>query len=459
MMMLSEVAKALNTVHIGLDREILSVGTDSRSIAIGQLFIAIKGDYFDGNQYAQDAIKKGAAAALISDQAVTVQPSVLVADTRVALGELASYWRKRFTCPVVAVTGSNGKTTVKEMITAIMTAAKANVLATKGNFNNDIGMPLTLLEMRAEHDYAVIEMGMNHLNEISYLSKIANPQVAVINNAGTAHIGELGSRQAIAQAKGEVFEGLGEDGIAVINANDHYMDYWQSLNINRKIITFGVGVKADVTAEYVIQEGQTSISLTTPAGSSQFKLPLLGKHNVMNALAASAVAVALGVANVDIVNGLSQFSGVRGRLNVLAGNNATTVIDDTYNANPDSMKAAIDVLAAQSINSNNHLIMVMGDMAELGEAAESMHVEIGGYAKQKGITRLFGFGKLSQLATQAFGERGQHFDSIESLISAIQEWMQSGTIILVKGSRMMKMERVVDAIKTDRKIGAHNNVT
>jgi UDP-N-acetylmuramoyl-tripeptide--D-alanyl-D-alanine ligase len=459
MMQLSEIAKELNTPHVGIDAVITSVGTDSRNIEPGQLFVAIKGDHFDGNEYAQDAIAKGASAALISNRTINVQPSVLVPDTRLALGRLAHYWRNRFTCSIVAVTGSNGKTTVKEMIAAIMLAANANVLATKGNLNNDIGVPLTLLNMRGQHTCAVIEMGMNHLGEISYLSKIAKPQVAVITNAGTAHIGELGSRQAIAQAKGEIFDGLDEDGIAVINANDEYADYWQSLNINRKVITFGIDVNADVSASYVVQSDEMDIKLTTPNGSVELQLPLQGKHNVMNVLAASAVAVALGVSNAAIVNGLTRFSGVQGRLNRLAGQNNAIVIDDTYNANPDSMKAAIDVLTAEDAKSKNKLIMVMGDMAELGESAESLHKEIGHYARERGVNRLLGFGSLSQLATQAFGDQGEHFDSIESLITATQAQMQPNTIVLVKGSRMMKMERVVDAIKANQEVGVNNNVT
>jgi UDP-N-acetylmuramoyl-tripeptide--D-alanyl-D-alanine ligase len=459
MMRLSEIAKVLNTAHVGVDTTILSVGTDSRRIMPGQLFVAIKGEHFDGNQYALDALEKGASAVLISDQTISIEPAITVADTRVALGRLAHYWRKRFTCPVIGVTGSNGKTTVKEMIAAIMAAANANVLATKGNLNNDIGMPLTLLEMRDQHTCAVIEMGMNHLGEIGYLSKIASPQIAIINNAGTAHIGELGSRQAIAQAKGEIFEGLSEEGIAVINANDAYADYWQSLNINRKIITFGIDVNADVTASYALQNGEIEIKLTTPNGTSQFQLPLQGKHNVMNALAASAVAFVLGVSNAAIVNGLTQFSGVKGRLNRLLGQNSALVIDDTYNANPDSMKAAIDVLTAEKVKPDNQLLMVMGDMAELGESAESLHKEIAHYAKERGVNRLFGFGRLSQLTTKEFGSQGEHFDSIESLISATQAQMQPNTVVLVKGSRMMKMERVVDAIKANREKGEHSNVT
>ena len=451
MMMLSEIASALNTKVIGRDVLVSSVGTDSRHIVDGQLFVAIKGEHFDGNTYAGAAIEKGAAAALVSDDAVVADPSILVGDTRHALGEIAHHWRKKFSFPVVAVTGSSGKTTVKEMIAAILTLAKGNVLATKGNLNNDIGMPLSLLNMRAEHTCAVIEMGMNHLDEIRYLTNIACPEVAVVNNAGTAHIGELGSRQAIAQAKGEVFEGLATDGVAIINANDDFADYWQSLNQGRKVLTFGLDANADVSAEYEMQGNSTHISVKTPTGTAQVQLRMLGKHNVMNALAATAVAVALGVSNKDVVQGLSQFSGVQGRLNLLAGLHGAAVLDDTYNANLDSMKAAVEVLAAQKASTH---MFVMGDMGELGADAASMHIEVGAYAKQKGISTLYSFGDLSKLASEAFGEGGQHFNTLDSLVTTVEGQMGADVAVLVKGSRFMKMERVVNAIIKDQKLGS-----
>lgn len=446
MMMLSEIATALNASLIGADVNVNSVGTDSRVIANEQLFVAIKGEHFDGNTFASEAIKLGAAAALVSDSKVAASPAVLVNDTRLALGELAHHWRQKFDLPVIAITGSNGKTTVKEMLAAILNAAKGNVLATKGNLNNDIGMPLTLLNLRAEHTYAVIEMGMNHLNEIRYLSNIACPQVAVINNAGTAHIGELGSREAIAEAKGEIFEGLAKDGIAVINADDAFCDYWHSLNQNRKVLTFGLDKKADVSASYQVFATYTQIALKTLEGVVTFNIGALGKHNVSNALAASAVGVALGVANRDIAQGLSQFNGVQGRLRLHTGYQQAVVIDDTYNANPDSMKAAIDVLVAQQSKTTQKLLFVMGDMAELGEEATSMHGQIGQYAKQKAVSNLFSFGNFSQLASKEFGAGGQHFDSLEALVSVVKTVMQADTCVLVKGSRSMKMERVVHAI-------------
>lgn len=455
-MMLSAIAQALNAEVVGQDVVVNSVGIDSRNIVDSQLFVAIKGEHFDGNGFAAEALELGAAAALVSDSNVKVSPSILVDDTRLALGELAHYWRQQFDLPLVAVTGSNGKTTVKEMIASILNVAKGDVLSTKGNFNNDIGMPMTLLNIRAEHSSAVIEMGMSHLGEIRYLSNIANPQVAVVNNAGTAHIGELGSREAIAEAKGEVFEGLAEDGVAVINADDDFAEYWTSLNTGKKVITFGFTDTADVTARYRVESDCTQMRLRTPEGVVSVSLAVLGQHNVSNALAASAVAVALGVTNVDIAEGLSHFGGMQGRLNSLVGHEGAVVIDDTYNANPDSMRAAIDVLAGQKKNADDMLIFVMGDMGELGADDETMHAAAGTYAKQKNISVFYSFGQASESASKAFGAEGQHFETLESLISAIKQQMNKSTCVLVKGSRFMKMERVVKAIMKEQSLeGAH----
>lgn len=459
MLMLSEIAKAVGGQLIGHDigmREVLceSVGSDSRNIVKNQLFVAIKGERFDGNAYATEAIKQGAAAALVSDTNTQASPAVLVADTRLALGQLAKYWRATLPLPLVAVTGSNGKTTVKEMLAAILhitllsTSASRAVLATQGNLNNDIGMPMTLLKLRKQHAYAVIEMGMSHEGEIRYLTNIAKPNVAVVNNAGIAHIGEVGSREGIARAKGEIFEGLGNDGIAVINADDAFADYWKSLNTNRKIITFALSAKADVTANYEEAAGISKVTLTTPAGSIQFKLHVLGKHNISNALAASACAHALGVSNADIAHGLESFAAVKGRLQRKAGFNGASLIDDTYNANPDSMKAAIDVLVSQP----GKQIFVMGDMAELGVDAAQMHADIGLYAKQKNVPELFTFGELSQQASQVFGANAQHFTNLEALVLHLKNSMQANTTVLVKGSRFMQMERVVDGIVDEIKV-------
>jgi len=450
MMTLSTIANAVYGKLLAADAEtqnleITSVGTDSRAIVNGQLFVAIKGEHFDGNQYAETAIEQGAAAVLVSDANTTARPAILVDDTRLALGQLAQYWRNQFDIPVIAITGSNGKTTTKEMLTAILSAATKDaqkVLSTIGNLNNDIGMPLTLLKLRQQHAYAVIEMGMNHLGEIDYLSRIAQPTVALINNAGTAHIGELGSRDNIAKAKGEIFNGLSANGIAVLNADDAFFARWQSLTLGKKVITFGLNQAADVTAKYAEVDGVNHLELTTPAGKVSFKLNVLGKHNISNALAASAAAVALGVSNQDIANGLENMQAVHSRLQRKLGFNGAALIDDTYNANPDSMKAAIDVLAAI----DSHSVFVMGDMGELGADEANMHAEIGLYAKQKGIKNLFTFGVLSANATASFGEGAQHFSVLEDVIAKAKSLMQKDITVLVKGSRFMKMERVVNGL-------------
>lgn len=452
MMMLSEIAQALDAHVMGEDVLVNSVGIDSRQIVQDQLFVAIKGERFDGNSYAAEAIEQGASASLVSDPDAKARPAILVEDTRIALGELAQYWRDKFDLPLVAVTGSNGKTTVKEMVSAILRAAKGEVLATAGNFNNDIGMPLSLLRLRASHHYAVIEMGMNHEGEIRYLSHIAKPQVAVVNNAGTAHIGELGSREAIARAKGEIFEGLTADGVAIINLDDDFSGYWQSLAQDKEVLTFGLGMDADVSASYVTEHDGALVNLKTPNGVVELKLGVLGKHNVSNALAAASVAVALGVSNADIALGLNEFGGVSGRLKRLVGIKRSLVIDDTYNANHDSMKAAIDVLAGQKNAKTQRLVFVMGDMAELGDDAQEMHASVGVYARQQGVTQLLSLGQFSQMAAAAFGEGAQHFDKAEALVEVLKAQTDAITCVLVKGSRFMKMERIVQAIVETKQV-------
>jgi UDP-N-acetylmuramoyl-tripeptide--D-alanyl-D-alanine ligase len=450
MMLLSEAAGYMDGEFLSNEEAwVTCVGSDSRHITQNELFFAIKGDNFDGHQYAEQALKQGATAVVIANKDCKVRPAILVEDTKKALGRLAAAWRATFTLPLVAITGSNGKTTVKEMLAAILNATDSDasesraVLATQGNLNNDIGMPMTLLKLNAQHKFAVIEMGMNHLGEIDYLTRIAQPNVAVINNAGTAHIGEVGSRENIAKAKGEIFAGLSSDGIAVINADDAFADYWKSLNKNRKILTFGLDSKADVTATYEEVDDASQIQLTTPSGSIGFKLDMLGKHNVSNALAASTCAVALGVTNADIARGLKHFGGVKGRLQRKVGLNGASLIDDTYNANPDSMKAAIDVLANQA----GKQIFVMGDMAELGAESVQMHAEIGAYAKQKGIDVLLALGENSMHAVQAFGANAIHYASLQALLDAASGAMKKDTTVLVKGSRFMQMERVVDVLE------------
>ena len=445
MMRLSEVALATSGQLVGADVEFCCVGTDSRAIKQGQLFVALKGENFDGHEYAAASLAQGAVGVLVS-KAQNASPAVQVKDTRLALGDLAAHWRAKFTMPVVAITGSNGKTTVKEMLAAILkveTGDHASVLATQGNFNNDIGLPLTMLNLSNQHRYAVLEMGMNHAGELSYLTQLAKPNIAVVNNAGTAHIGELGSVEAIAKAKGEIFEGLENGGIAVINADDDFAELWKKLASKQQQITFGLDAKADVTATYVLGVVDSNIELLAPVGKVSFTLPAPGLHNVQNALAAASAALALNVSLENIAKGLSEFVGAKGRLQAKQGFAGSKVIDDTYNANPMSMKAAVDVLKA----SQGKHIFVMGDMAELGDDAPSMHAEIGAYVKAAGIENLFALGNLSKMAVEAFGEGATHFESVEALAIALKKIMGSEVTVLVKGSRSMKMERVVDAIQ------------
>ncbi len=447
MMRLSEIALVTKGKLVGTDVEIKSVGTDSRAIQAQQLFVALKGENFDGHDYAAQSLQQGAAAVLVS--ANVASPAVLVKNTRLALGELAAHWRQKFSMPVVAITGSNGKTTVKEMLAAILRAAAGadeKVLATQGNLNNDIGLPLTMLNLNQQHEFAVFEMGMNHLGEIRYLTKLAKPNVALVNNAGSAHIGELGSYEAIAEAKGEIFEGLDSDGIAIINADDKFADYWKKCAAKNKQMTFGLNSVADVTARFVLNPMSSDIQLITPIGNVNIDLPAPGEHNVRNAIAAATAALAIHVPLNKIAQGLTHFSGVQGRLQSKPGVAGAQIIDDTYNANPASMKAAIDVLAANQ----GKRIFVMGDMAELGEGAAKMHAEIGAYTKFAGIDSFFAVGKLTNEAAKAFGPSAQHFENIELLADALKKQMNSNVTVLVKGSRSARMERVVDLIQVSK---------
>ena len=445
MMTLQHIADVLRGTLHGADVLVTSVDTDSRRVQPGQLFVALPGEKFDGHDFLPQVAAQGAAAALVSHTVDTALPVVQVSDTRLAMGQLAAYWRQHLGLPVIAVTGSNGKTTTKEMIAAIMqthVGGASQVLATAGNFNNDIGMPLTLLRLRDTHRCAVIEMGMNHLGEIDYLTHLARPNVAVINNAGSAHIGELGSRENIAKAKGEIFAGLADDGIAVINADSEFAGYWRSLNASRRVLTFGLNADADVRADIVAYEPVSSFTLHYQGDSVTLTLAVPGAHNVLNALAAAAASLAVGANLQEAAQGLQSFGGVKGRLQLKTAANGAQVIDDTYNANPDSMKAALDVLQHYRQRS----WFVMGDMGELGADAADMHTMVGRYAKDSGVDNLYALGTQSQLAAQAFGSQGQHFDSLEALVAALKNNLAADDVVLVKGSRFMQMERVVNAL-------------
>lgn len=452
MMQLSEAAIATKGSVIGQDVTFTCVTNDSRGNNPGQLFVAMKGERVDGHDFALSAIENGAAAAMVSHEMAGLKAGLLVENTRLALGDLAAHWRGKFDIPLAAITGSNGKTTVKEMLASILRSATGSddqVLATVGNLNNDIGLPLTLLKLRSQHRYAVAEMGMNHFGEISYLTRIGRPTVALVNNATTAHLGGLGSVEGIAKAKGEIFEGLAEDGVAVINADDAFAPLWKSLAAQHKILTFGLQAAADVSASFTLHAEHTDISLSTPLGEASIKLPVAGKHNVSNALAATTVAVAMGASLVNIVTGLENFGGVKGRLQHKNGIKGAVVIDDTYNANPASMRAAIDVLAKR----NGEKLLVLGDMGELGDDSAVMHAEIGAYAKQAGVNSLYVLGELSHEMVKAFGLGAQHFDTPDALVWSLENRMNDFSTVLVKGSRFMQMERVVNLIVEDKSGG------
>jgi UDP-N-acetylmuramoyl-tripeptide--D-alanyl-D-alanine ligase len=449
MLDLATAAQATGGRLIGANVVFERVTTDSRDIRAGDLFIGIRGDRFDGQLFGDQALAAGASAVMVADATSVKTPGaslVEVPNTRLALGALAAFWRRKFAIPVAAITGSNGKTTVKEMLAAILreAAGPTGVLATAGNLNNDIGMPLTLLRLGASHRFAVIEMGMNHLGEISYLSKIAAPTVALINNAGTAHIGELGSRQAIARAKGEIFEGLAADGVAVLNVDEPAVDYWRGLIGARRILEFGITNPAAVSARYELADSGSLLTVQAPAGKFVTTLQVPGLHNVKNALAAATVALALGLSPTQIGAGLAQYRGVKGRLQTRNHRSGATLIDDTYNANPDSMKAAICVLAAHT----GKKILVIGDMGELGADAVPMHVMVGEFARHAGIDHLLGLGELSAHSVRGFGTNGRHFSDLDALVAALSPMLGREATVLVKGSRFMGMERVVEALGT-----------
>jgi UDP-N-acetylmuramoyl-tripeptide--D-alanyl-D-alanine ligase len=444
---LVSAAQALGARRVGGNAEFMRVTTDSRDSRPGDLFVGIRGERFDGQAFAAQALAAGAVAAMVSDvprNAGDGARLLVVADTRIALGQLAAHWRARFAMPLIAITGSNGKTTVKEMLAAILrqSAGESGVLATVGNQNNDIGMPLTLLQLRADHRYAVVEMGMNHLGEIAYLSRLAKATAALITNAGTGHIGELGSTEAIARAKGEIFEGLDTTGTAIINSDDAFANFWRGLAKPRRVVDFGLDRKAAVSARYELAEAGSLVTIVTPESEFVATLNVPGLHNVKNALAAATAAYALGIESKTIAAGIAAYRGVKGRLQRKRLPSGATLIDDTYNANPESMKAAIAVLAAHA----GRKVFVMGDMGELGETASAMHAAIGVFAKRAGVERLFALGDLSAEAVRGFGNGGAHFATVEDLIAAIAGVLGRDTTLLIKGSRFMRMERVVEAL-------------
>jgi UDP-N-acetylmuramoyl-tripeptide--D-alanyl-D-alanine ligase len=420
------------------------VHSDTRTLQPGDLFVALQGERFDANDFLADARAKGAVAAIAQPGRLPAgMPGLEVEDSKAALGALAHAWRMQYKLPLIAVTGSNGKTTVTQMIASILRAWQPEThLATQGNLNNDIGLPLTLLRLRRDHRIGVLELGMNHPGEISYLARIAAPTVALVNNAQREHQEFMATVEAVAQENGSVFAALPPTGVAVFPAGDAFTMLWTGLADARPCMTFGdaAGIDADLrVAAADWQDGQWQVRAETPAGPMNFRLQVAGRHNVRNALAAATCALAAGVPLSDIVRGLEAFEPVKGRsraLGVPLGGRTLTVVDDSYNANPDSVRAAIDVLAELP----GPRLLVLGDMGEVGNQGPAFHAEVGDYARQRGIEQLFTLGE------QAAGMKGRHFQDVEALNGAVLQALAQAQSVLVKGSRFMKMERVVEAI-------------
>ena len=447
---LGEVALWTRGRLFGADAVVDAVATDSRRIAPGTLFVALKGEHADGHDFVAAAAANGAAGALVARRVETVLPQVLVDDVLLALGDLASAVRAQRRARVVGITGSSGKTTVKGLLAAIL-ARRGRTHVTAGNYNNEIGLPLTLLAMPADAEYAVLEMGAGKPGDIAYLAAIARPQVALVTNIAPAHLERLGSIDGVASTKGALYEALPADGIAVINADDAYAGFFAGLAGSRRVLRFGLGSEVEVgAAELTLAADGSRFRLMTPAGAATVRLPLPGRHNVHNALAAAAVATALDIPLADIAAGLETASAVPGRLVRRAMAGGWTLIDDTYNANPGSVAAAIAALAL----SGGETWLVLGDMAELGAGAEALHAAVGTQARAAGIRRLFTVGRLSRAASAVFGDAGTHCDDQAMLIAALREALHPGVTCLVKGSRSSGMERVVAALSGDAEGGS-----
>ncbi len=443
-MHLSALCEPLAGTLLHGDCEFSVISTDTRRLQKGDLFVALTGPNFDGNGFVSQAAGSGAAGAIVSRQQEQEMPQLEVADTRIALGQLAHLNRKRFQGPVITVTGSSGKTTVKEMIARILTE-QGVVLATEGNLNNDIGVPLTLLKIDDTHTHAVLELGASAVGEIAYTVALALPDVALITNAAGAHLEGFGSQENIVRAKGEIYGGLGESGTGVVNLDDPAAPYWQGLLAGKRVLTFSR--TRDDAAFYVqsmqaLAGGIHAFRMMTPEGACAVQLGVPGLHNISNALAAAAAAHAVGASLEMIRAGLEAFGGVRGRLCRLETAGGAVLIDDSYNANPASFRAAIDVLAAQ----DGAKILVMGDMAELGDEARSAHADIGAYARQQGLDHLVATGPLSAAACEGFGPTGHWYAERSALVHALREHDQPGACFLVKGSRSAGMDAVVEAL-------------
>lgn len=443
---LSEILRHSQGKLVGADREFSSVSTDTRTIKRGALFVALEGPSFDGHTFIEAAAKSGAAAALVARQQPIDLPQIVVEDPLTALSAFAHQWRRQFRIPVVGVTGSNGKTTTKELIGSILTQL-GPTLVTRGNLNNHIGVPLTLLELTDQHRYAVIEMGANHLGEIAHLAAIAAPTIGIVTNAGAAHLEGFGSLQGVATGKGEMFQALPVEGVAVVNADDQFAPRWRDLSTADRVLTFGFEQQADFMAHRVKEISaaagfRSEFDMVTPDGTVAAMLPLGGLHNLRNALGAAAAACAAGASIEQIVVGLAAMKTVAGRLELKPAINGAFIVDDSYNANPSSLKAGLD--ATRGFAGARWL--VLGEMKELGDSSDELHAEVGRYARQAGIQRLLAVGEGSRFSVEAFGPGGRWFADLDALIREARAQLTSGVVVLIKGSRANRLERVSAAL-------------
>nr|VFJ65119.1 MAG: UDP-N-acetylmuramoyl-tripeptide--D-alanyl-D-alanine ligase [Candidatus Kentron sp. FW] len=441
-MRVSEAAGLLGADYSGSDALFRGCGIDTRVLSADSLFVALPGQHRDGHEFVSFAANRGAAAAMVErNVAHDSLPVIAVDDCRYALGRLAGIWRERFTGPLVAITGSNGKTTVKEFLAAIF-GKLGSTHATRGNLNNELGVPLTLLGLDQDHRRAVVEMGANHPNEIAKLVRIARPTVGVITQCAPAHLEGFGDIESVARAKGELLAGLDRTGVAIINADDPYANLWRDLAGNRRVVTFGLDNPADISADYQLASDQVKLTLKTPLGHQEAQIGLPGRHNVLNALAATAAAIAAGCSPDIVAKGLMSVGSIDGRLQIKYAQNGARIIDDTYNANPGSLAAALKVLA----NYAEPRWLVLGDMGELGDEGPEMHEHAGGMARESGVTRIFATGVLCRYTVDTFGFGGYHYANATSLLRAVHSELTKGTTVLVKGSRHMRMERIVDGL-------------
>ena len=440
---LSTAARFVDGTLHGNDRAFDGVSTDTRTLRSDELFVALSGPNFDGRDYVELAREKGAAGAIVVSPVESDIAQITVEDTKLALGQLGASWRDLQSATVVGITGSNGKTTLKELTAACLCHA-APTLATQGNLNNDIGMPLMLSRIDATHRYAILEMGANHPNEISYLTSLAKPDIVVITNAGAAHLEGFGSIEGVAKAKAEILQGDVRPEFAILNADDEYFSYWQSLVSDISWLSFGLSEDADIRGDEIVFDKElTRFLLHIGDAAVPVSLPLVGLHNVRNACAAAAIATTLGIQPDDIASAFEAVRPVTGRLQTVAGLHGATIFDDSYNANPVSVIAAGEYLA--SLAGQNWV--VFGDMKELGEDEQQLHLEVGRALKEAGIERLFATGELGRDTVAAFGDGASWFEAVDELAETVLKDLTGDVNVLVKGSRSMRMERVVDKLR------------